>query len=410
MLRIVARRQAARAHDAAQVALHERHAGALHRDVGAGAHRDADVRLRERRRVVDAVARHRDDAPLGLQALARPSAFSVGQHLGDDLVDAELASDRLRGRLAVAGQHHDAACPRRAASGSPRACSSLIGSATPSSPASRAVDGDEHHRLALARAALRRAARARRDVDAELREERAVADARRAARRPAPTTPWPVIDSKPLRSRDGEAALPPRRGTIAAASGCSLPRSSARGERGAARSRRSPRAATMLASSGRPSVSVPVLSTTSVSTWRSASIASASRKSTPAPRPRPVATMIDIGVASPSAHGQAMISTATALTSACARRGSGPSQRPGDEGQRGDRRAPPARTRPRRGRRAVWIGARLRCASATMRTICASSVSRADPLGAHDERAGAVDRARRSRGRRLPSRPGSARR
>ena len=34
--------------------------------------------------------------------------------------------------------------------------------------------------------------------------------------------------------------------------------------------------------------------------------------------------MIDIGVASPSAHGQAMISTATALTSACASRGSGP--------------------------------------------------------------------------------------
>jgi hypothetical protein len=38
----------------------------------------------------------------------------------------------------------------------------------------------------------------------------------------------------------------------------------------------------------------------------------------------PVATMIDIGVASPSAQGQAMISTATALTRACARRGSGP--------------------------------------------------------------------------------------
>ena len=40
--------------------------------------------------------------------------------------------------------------------------------------------------------------------------------------------------------------------------------------------------------------------------------------------PRPVPTMIAIGVASPSAQGHAMISTATALTSACARRGSGP--------------------------------------------------------------------------------------
>ena len=56
----------------------------------------------------------------------------------------------------------------------------------------------------------------------------------------------------------------------------------------------------------------------------STSSASAFLTSTPAAAPRPVPTMIDIGVASPSAHGQAMISTATALTSACARRGSGP--------------------------------------------------------------------------------------
>ncbi len=34
--------------------------------------------------------------------------------------------------------------------------------------------------------------------------------------------------------------------------------------------------------------------------------------------------MIAIGVARPSAHGHAMMSTATALTSPCARRGSGP--------------------------------------------------------------------------------------
>jgi hypothetical protein len=32
--------------------------------------------------------------------------------------------------------------------------------------------------------------------------------------------------------------------------------------------------------------------------------------------PRPVPTMIDIGVANPSAHGQAMIKTATALSNA----------------------------------------------------------------------------------------------
>ena len=37
-----------------------------------------------------------------------------------------------------------------------------------------------------------------------------------------------------------------------------------------------------------------------------------------------MATMIDIGVAKPSAHGHAMMSTASALTSACAIFGSGP--------------------------------------------------------------------------------------
>src|SRR5206468_1859260 len=46
--------------------------------------------------------------------------------------------------------------------------------------------------------------------------------------------------------------------------------------------------------------------------------------STPAWAPRPVPTMIDIGVARPRAHGQAMMRTATALTTAYAKRGSGP--------------------------------------------------------------------------------------
>ena len=67
---------------------------------------------------------------------------------------------------------------------------------------------------------------------------------------------------------------------------------------------------------GRPSVSVPVLSTTSVSTFSMRSRASASRISTPCCAPRPTPTMMDIGVASPSAQGQAMMSTATAAISA----------------------------------------------------------------------------------------------
>ena len=52
-----AARQRDRVRDRAQVAAHERHVRRLDGDVGARADRDADVGLRERRRVVDAVAR-----------------------------------------------------------------------------------------------------------------------------------------------------------------------------------------------------------------------------------------------------------------------------------------------------------------------------------------------------------------
>src|SRR6202158_588245 len=75
---------------------------------------------------------------------------------------------------------------------------------------------------------------------------------------------------------------------------------------------------------GFPSVKVPVLSTTSVSTRASVSSASALRTKTPEEAPLPTATMIDIGVANPSAQGHAIISTDTAASSACANRGSGP--------------------------------------------------------------------------------------
>ncbi len=103
--------------------------------------------------------------------------------------------------------------------------------------------------------------------------------------------------------------------TIAAASGCSLARS-----RLAASCNRSasstPSDGISAVTLGLPSVSVPVLSTTRVSTLAKRSSASAFLISTPAWAPRPVATMIDIGVASPSAQGQAMISTETAATRA----------------------------------------------------------------------------------------------
>ena len=75
---------------------------------------------------------------------------------------------------------------------------------------------------------------------------------------------------------------------------------------------------------GLPSVSVPVLSMTSVSTFSMRSSASAFFTRTPACAPRPTPTMIDIGVARPSAQGQAMISTETAAIMPKVKRGSGP--------------------------------------------------------------------------------------
>jgi hypothetical protein len=164
--------------------------------------------------------------------------------------------------------------------------------------------------------------------------------------------------------------------TIAAANGCSLARSRL------AASRRSslpeiPGKFSVVENAttfGFPSVSVPVLSKTMVSTFSIVSSASAFLMSTPSCAPRPVPTMIDIGVARPSAHGHAMISTATAFTMACAKRGSGPKV-----------------THPMNVTNAIaitagtnqpatlsasrWIGARVRCAWLTICTICASMVS-----------------------------------
>ena len=61
-------------------------------------------------------------------------------------------------------------------------------------------------------------------------------------------------------------------------------------------------------------MSVPVLSTTSTSTFSINSKPSASLINTPSRAPRPIPTIIEIGVAKPKAHGQAIINTETAAT------------------------------------------------------------------------------------------------
>ena len=71
-----------------------------------GSHRDPDVGRRERRRVVEPVPHHDDDAvlALGLDGLD----LLVGGAFGQDPVDPEGSPDRLRHVRMIPGDHHDA--------------------------------------------------------------------------------------------------------------------------------------------------------------------------------------------------------------------------------------------------------------------------------------------------------------
>ena len=121
----------------AQVAADQREVRGLDGDVGAGAHGQAEVGLRERRRVVDPVADHGDDRALVLQPLDDVDLVG-GQHLGDDVARSiptwratacggaavvagqqqrtqaerpQLCDGILRGVLHRVGDDHDAAHP-----------------------------------------------------------------------------------------------------------------------------------------------------------------------------------------------------------------------------------------------------------------------------------------------------------
>ena len=73
----------------------------------AGLHRDADIGLGQRRRVVGAVAAHGDQAALGL-LLADQLELVLGRGLGEEIVDAGFGGDGGGGQRVVAGDHHRA--------------------------------------------------------------------------------------------------------------------------------------------------------------------------------------------------------------------------------------------------------------------------------------------------------------
>ena len=89
--------------------------------LGAGVHRDADVGLGERGRVVRAVAGHRDEPPAGL-LLADQLELALGRRLGEEVVDAGLLGDLRRGQAVVAGDHDRADAHRAQLVEAVRAC------------------------------------------------------------------------------------------------------------------------------------------------------------------------------------------------------------------------------------------------------------------------------------------------
>lgn len=96
MFRIVPRESRRAFTIARKVTAHERDRSAVHRDVGARARGNADLRLRERWRIVDPLSYHRDESYLCLQPL-HDLDLLLGPNVRDHLVNAELAVRAARG-------------------------------------------------------------------------------------------------------------------------------------------------------------------------------------------------------------------------------------------------------------------------------------------------------------------------
>ena len=90
-----------------RVAVEVDHVAGLARRHRAGVHRDADVGLGQRRRVVGAVAAHGDELALGL-LVADELELRLRRRLGEEVVDAGLGGDGGGGHRVVAGDHHRA--------------------------------------------------------------------------------------------------------------------------------------------------------------------------------------------------------------------------------------------------------------------------------------------------------------
>ena len=256
--------------DAARIAADERDVGRLDGDVGAGPDRDAEIGLGQRRRVVDAVADHRHGPAARLEPRDRRRPCRPGSDLGQDAVgrDADLAPRPPSAVARASPVTSQTSMPGRGQLAGPRrAASALTGSPIASSPAAPAVDGDAAR--SSGRSAAMRRGRVGSGVEVDARARRAGA--------PLPTTtargrrradPADAARRRPPRTRStgpNPSSSRRARATIAAPSGCSLPRLERRRRGRAPRRPSSPAPARRRTTVGRPSVSVPVLSKTTVS-------------------------------------------------------------------------------------------------------------------------------------------------
>jgi hypothetical protein len=187
----------------------------------------------------------------------------------------------------------------------------------------------------------------------------------------------------------GTRALVPRAmSSTARASGWVLPDCTAAVS--ASRRAASPSTATQATSIGRPSVSVPVLSNATTETSCAISSASASLIRMPWRAATPVPTISAVGVASPSAQGQAITSTATASSTArCQSPLAMPQPSSVTSAATHTTGTNTALTRSTR----CWMGAFFSCADSTRRTMRASVDSAPTAVTSDQQQALAVDRA-----------------
>ena len=265
--------------------------------------------------VVHAVADHGDPVALGLQP-PDDVDLALGPDVGHDLVDADLGGDRRRpsgrcrrsaARAAARGARQPRRRRRRRSPSRCRRPRPARGPAPPSRRARRCGPGPARPRTPRPASGRPRSP----SVGEQVGRGRP-----RRVRHPRPRRPHPArAGSRSAVTRGNEPARPACV-VRACATGCSDDPASAAPASRTSSASSTPVAGTTSTTRIRPSVTVPVLSSRTVSTSRVASRTSGPLMTMPSCAPRPVPTSSAVGVARPSAQGQAMTSTATAAVTA----------------------------------------------------------------------------------------------